>query len=265
MSTKVEYFNFEHLRYDTISLIDDDEYVPLVDTNKTSFTLTNEEIDLATHLFYIKNKFHISDEAWKELSATSENFTSIYSIKNRMDTINRRWSLFPTPGEADGVQIRLKDSLSEQIPKIKNKLNGCKTIKIKVSGDETNIGKPLHILNVTYTIINEDSAAMSEKENYVLAIIKTTEEYNKIRDSLADLIDDMRNLDSINIDDDIEYFLGGDWKFLACVCGIGCANQDYACIWCKCPRLQRWDTSKMWPIRDTSMGARTVKEIAEHS
>ena len=171
-----------------------------------------------------------------------------------MDTINRRWNLFPTPGEADGVQIRLKDSLSEQIPKIKNKLNGCKTIKIKVSDDGTNIGKRLHILNVTYTIINEDSAAMSEKRNYVLAIIKTAEEYNKIRDSLADLID-MRNLDSINI-------LGGDWKFLGCVCGIGCANQDYACIWCKCPRLQRWDTSKTWSIRDASMDARTVKEIA---
>lgn len=29
---------------------------------------------------------------------------------------------------------------------------------------------------------------------------------------------------------DIEYFLGGDWKFLACVCGLGAANQDYACI-----------------------------------
>ena len=88
-----------------------------------------------------------------------------------MNTINRRWNLFPTPGEADGVQIRLKDSLFEQISKIKNKLNGCKTIKINVSGDETNTGKRLHILNVTYTIINEDSAAMSEKGNYVLAII----------------------------------------------------------------------------------------------
>ena len=109
---------------------------------------------------------------------------------------------------------------------------------------------------------------MSEKGNYVLAIIKTTKEYNKIRDSLADLTDDMRNLDAINIVGetyDIEYFLGGDWKFLACVCGIGFANQDYACIWCKCPRLQRWDTSKTWSIRDTSMDARTVKEIAEHS
>lgn len=32
-----------------------------------------------------------------------------------------------------------------------------------------------------------------------------------------------------------EYFLGKDWKFLAGVCGLGAANQDYACIWCKRP------------------------------
>ena len=105
-----------------------------------------------------------------------------------MDTINGRWNLFPTPGEAGGVQNNAKRQficLGEQIPKIKSKLNGCKTIKIKVSSDGTNIGKRLHILNDFYTIINEDSAAMSEKGNYVLAIIKTTEEYNKICDSLS--------------------------------------------------------------------------------
>ena len=239
-----------------------------VDTNKTSLTLTNEEINLATHLLYIKDKFRISDEALKELSATSENLLSIYSIKKRMDITNRRWNLFPTPGEADGVQIRLKDSLSKQTLKIKNRLNGCKTIKIKVSGHGTNTRKRLHILNVTYTMINEDPAAMSEKGNYVLAIIKTTEEYSKIRDLLADLIDEMRNLNSINIDSEIydtEYFIRRDWKFLACVREIRCANQENACIWYKCPRSQRWDNSKTWSIRDTSVGARTVKEIAEHS
>ena len=123
-------------------------------------------------------------------------------------------------------------------------------------------------MNITYTVINEGSVAMSEKGNYVLAIIKATEDYKSIRDSLSDLIEEMRNLHSIEVDGDkydIEYFLGGDWKFLATICGIGCANQDYACIWCKCPRLCRWDTTKKWSIRDTSMGARTVKEITEHS
>ena len=102
--------------------------------------------------------------------------------------------MFPTPGEADGVQIKLKNSLTEQIPKIKTKLGGSKTLKIKVSEDGTNIGKRLHTVNITYTVINDGSVAMSEKGNYVLAIIKATEDYKSIRDSLSDLIEEMRNL-----------------------------------------------------------------------
>lgn len=46
---------------------------------------------------------------------------------------------------------------------------------------------------------------------------------------------------------DIEYFLGGDWKFLAYVCGLGAANQDYACIWCKCPGSERFDAARSGP------------------
>ena len=33
----------------------------------------------------------------------------------------------------------------------------------------------------------------------------------------------------------IEYFLGADWKFLACVCGLGAANQDHARIYSMVP------------------------------
>ena len=62
-------------------------------------------------------------------------------------------------------------------------------------------------------------------------------------------------------------FLGGleIWGGLETVCAIGAANQDYACIWCKCPRVKRWDTSKKWSISDTPMGARTVEELKEHA
>ena len=66
-------------------------------------------------------------------------------------------------------------------------------------------------------------------------------------------------------DTEIEYFLGGDWKFLALVCGLGRANEDYACVWCKCPRQQQWDTSKKWSINDPTFAARTIDKIARFS
>lgn len=115
------------------------------------------------------------------------------------------------------------------------------TIKIKLSGDGTNIGKRLTVVNFTFAILNEKELAMGEKGNYVLAVIKTTETYDNLRESLADLRMEMSNLKEISANNctyKIEYYLGSNWKFLALVCGIGWANEDYACVWCKCPRQQ---------------------------
>ena len=94
-----------------------------------------------------------------------------------------------TPGEAEGVQISFKDSFQEQISMLQKSgiLNMDTTIKVKISDDGTNIGKRLKLENVTYTILNEKDAAMNEKGNYVLAIIKTRENYNNLKESLADL------------------------------------------------------------------------------
>lgn len=78
----------------------------------------------------------------------------------------------------------------------------------------------------------------------------------------------MNDLKDISIDNEIfhfEYFLGGDWKFLACVCGINSANDNYACIWCKCAHLDRCDTTKHWSILDPDKGARTVDETEKHA
>ncbi len=54
---------------------------------------------------------------------------------------------------------------------------------------------------------------------------------------------------------------GGDWKFLAIICGLNAANAEYSCIWCKCPSGDRWNTKKEWSISDTTKGARTISEI----
>ena len=107
------------------------------------------------------------------------------------------------------------------------------TIKIKLCGDWTNIGRRLKIVNITFTILNEKDTAMSERGKYVLLIIKRSETYDNLKSSLADLINEMESLKQLSVVDytyDIEYFLGNDWNFLACVCGLGAANQDYACI-----------------------------------
>ena len=137
-------------------------------------------------------------------------------------------------------------------------------MKIKISGDGTKVGKRINIVNITYTILNEKNRAMSEKGNYLLAVIKTKESYDTLAESLSNIIEEMEQTKSINVDGttyDLEYFLGGDWKFLVCVCGIGGANANYACIWCTCPKIERHNMEKSWSVLDPDLGARTLEKI----
>ena len=59
----------------------------------------------------------------------------------------------------------------------------------------------------------------------------------------------------------IQYFLGGDMKFLALVCGIDSTTCTHSCIWCKCPKEERHNMKLKWSITDTQKGARTVEEM----
>ena len=95
-------------------------------------------------------------------------------------------------------------------------INDGETIRIKLSGDGTNIGKRLTVINFTFTLLNEKEVAMGEKGNYVLAVVKTTETYDNLRESLVNLRMEMSNLTEIsenNCTYKLAYFLDGDWKF----------------------------------------------------
>ena len=53
--------------------------------------------------------------------------------------------------------------------------------------DRTNIGKRLHVINVTFTIRDEGTKAMSADENHLVPVIKEAENYDKLEKALADI------------------------------------------------------------------------------
>ena len=141
-------------------------------------------------------------------------------------------------------------------------------IRVKLSGDGTNIGKRLHVINFTFTLLDEGSKAYSSDGNHVIAILKDEENYDSLQRELADVRNEVEQLTSIEVEGityDLEYYLGGDWKFLAIVMGIDSAKSDYACIWCKCSKEDRSNMDKTWSITDTTHGARTIQENIELS
>ena len=71
----------------------------------------------------------------------------------------------PTPGDAEGVQLGFAESLQEHIVRLQKngEINDGETIKIKLSGDGTNIGKGLTVVNFTFTLLHKKDVAMGVK------------------------------------------------------------------------------------------------------
>ena len=89
-------------------------------------------------------------------------------------------------------------------------------VRVKLSGDGTNVGKHLHVINITFTILEEGSKARSADGNHLVAVIKVPEDYDHLFVSLGNLENKVEQLTSIGIENvwyKVEWFLGGDWKF----------------------------------------------------
>ena len=105
---------------------------------------------------------------------------------------------------------------------------------------------------------------MSDDGNHTIAVMKVKEDYENIKSELSDIINEVENLKFIifnGVHYYIDWYLGGDWKFLAMVCGIGNVISVFPCIWCKCPTSDKFDICKERSITDPLEGARTVDEI----
>ena len=56
-----------------------------------------------------------------------------------------------------------------------------------MSGDGTWIGKRLHVLNITFTVLDEGVLAYSSEGNHTLALLKEPEKYEFLQRGLEDL------------------------------------------------------------------------------
>lgn len=69
---------------------------------------------------------------------------------------------------------------------------------VKLSGDGTNIGKRLHVLNFTFTMQDEREKAYSAECYHVLDIVKEPETYEKLKLALADIVADIQATEAVD-------------------------------------------------------------------
>ena len=204
--------------------------------------ISKDAIDTVNMMLYIKDWHNVSDCAYHELAKVSTQMPRQYKLRERISALNTLWKINPTPNNTQGVQQSLKNRLEIRIrsliqisastaPFLQNKV-----VQVKLSGDGTKIGKQLHVVEFTFTLLEEDQAG-SAAGNHILAVFKQPGLYGCLKLALADIITEVKELKEIQVDDTtfwITYYMGGDWKFLIMVTGIDSASSDYTCIWCHC-------------------------------
>ena len=241
-------------------------------TFSTKRVATVNASDKVHSTLLVKDKFAISNKAFHELSMLSD-LPSSNEMKKLSHEINSQFDVHPTPNGIVGVQHSLRARLLIRLSELIN-ISTVRddqvptTFRIKLTGDGTQIARGLTVVNIAFTILEEGQRACSASGNHSIAIMKISENYDDLVAGLKDICDEARDLEVITLNGNtytIEFYLGGDWKFLAMVCGLDSATSQYACIWCKCPKQQRYDMTMTWSLTDPVKGARTIEEIKEKS
>ena len=115
IATKIEVLNSETNQYETFNLVGEGE-LPFTESDPKA--LDNDDIDNINMWLYLKDKFNISNEAWHEIAIKANGLPNTYSIKKRINELNSKWNLKPTPGDAEGVQLGFAESLQEHIVRL---------------------------------------------------------------------------------------------------------------------------------------------------
>ena len=109
---------------------------------------------------------------------------------------------------------------------------------------------------------------MSAGGNHTVAIVKGSECYQTLQESFAtvfneinELIQDKQPLTINNSSFNLEFFLGGDYKFLLLMLGMKGATSIYACLWCKIAKTKRWNMEFDLEHYNKSPLKRTLQEV----
>ena len=128
---------------------------------------------------YIKDKFRVSNEAFHELSMLSD-LPNSSQVKRLKSAMNSAFDIRSTPNQTVGVQQSLRNRLMVHLTQLVRQYTAVNkpipsTIKIKLTGDGTQIARGLSVVNVAFTVLEEGQQATSVVGNHSIAILRVSE------------------------------------------------------------------------------------------
>ena len=111
------------------------------------------EKSLVEKTLYIKDRYSISDVSYHELAMINAELPRISTETKVSKELNTKYTLYPIPGKATGVQQSLKERLGIQIVHLL-KLNPSfalnKHIRVKITRDGTVVSRSLHLVVIAF-------------------------------------------------------------------------------------------------------------------
>ncbi len=208
--------------------------------------LSEEDKNKIESIVYLQYRFCTGDNFYHEMTFVENSLPKSYIIKPCRKDLNKLSHIERTPGVKEGVQVSLREELSNLL----ENFDRDEQVNIRISGDGASVSRLSNFTTISFSVISKNVGNTDPNTVYPLAVVKTTESYESIAESFADIIQEVNTLvDEGKIDIggtpvNMEVFLSGDYKFLLVVMGLACAVSAFDCLWClKHPQREHYKTS----------------------
>ena len=117
-------------------------------------------------MLLIKDSYNVSSDAYHEFAKLTKEMPRHYRLKKQISELNCLWKIVPTP-DGSGIQQSLGDRLQGRLTHLVSNtpddadFKVKKKVRVKLSGDGTFVGNRLHMVNFTFTILDEGRRAHS--------------------------------------------------------------------------------------------------------
>ncbi|KAJ7383407.1 hypothetical protein OS493_028083 [Desmophyllum pertusum] len=210
----------------------------------------DEKLKVRT-IVYIMDRFSISLQGYHELTQVDKSLPRTHLLETCTKLMDSQWDIKRTPGTSQGAELPLKLLLEKEIRQhLKNSKGADEPIKVKISGDGARMSHTSNLFVCSFSLLDDGQTCLSSSGNHTIAVVKGKEEHETLKSSLSNVIKDVNSLidDGYMIIDgrkvSLEFYLGGDYKFLLIAMGMKGATSNNSCIYCKIYKNERCDMSK---------------------
>ena len=231
--------------------------------------LTEEEKSRVEKVLFLLDKFCVGDYFYHDLTMVVDGLPKSYLVKQRRSELNDICHISPTPGEAEGAQVSFSELLKERIQDYVANHPNVDNIEVKISGDGARMTRNSSFILLSFALLHSGDDVMAAKGNHTIAVVRGKEDYNTLNESFGDVFKDINSLiaeKKIEVGGrsfNLEFFLGGDYKFILLMMGLKGATSHYACVWCKIHKDNRWDTKFDLQYYQSPELKRTLEEMTQ--